>query len=271
MDPSTFSDPIEQLQWIINTQWLETINKQRLTSVKTSIEVSQRRNEEMMKEKERKILILEFQVTAKTTENTDLEEKVKQLERANAILQEENAMTAQLAELYQKVEARTVTQGELIKHLEQKVALMEKKLNTAEQVQMRLKERENSRLRQHRRIAIKLLSSVMELDGDVALPGKQRHISARRSPEAPSAPSKHLQLLRSTIRSRLRFLPLLILLPRTRNYHSSTIRMMAMSMSLEMKTIMLTMIVSLLQHRREERVKQPRILASPKLRCLCVR
>ena len=43
-----------------------------------------------------------------------------------------------------------------------------------------------SQQRRNRRMALKLLPIVMELDSDVAIPGKQRHISERQSLDFPS-------------------------------------------------------------------------------------
>ncbi len=84
--------------------------------------------------------------------------------------------------------------------LEDTVASIEKKLNSAKQVIGHQKEKAEPALRQKRRIAMKLLTCVMELDDDVALPGKQRPVSASRAlEEAPIAPSKNTGLSLSKI------------------------------------------------------------------------
>ena len=61
----------------------------KLETIKTSITVLHERHEEVMREKESKILALQFQHIASTTEKASQDEKVKRLEEEKAELGEE--------------------------------------------------------------------------------------------------------------------------------------------------------------------------------------
>jgi hypothetical protein len=184
IEQARFPDPLDQLQWIIGTQGFNLIEKQRLEAVKTGVALLQKRHEEIVKDKEGKILAMEFQLMEATDEKRQHDEKIQRLE-------EENAQNAKAAELFDTATDIIINLRETIQGMEEKLAIQEKQLESAKGLVTHHKERALAKQRQDRRIAIKLLSSVMELDDDVALPGQQRPISARRSPaEVPSPRSK---------------------------------------------------------------------------------
>jgi hypothetical protein len=158
------------------------IEKQRLEVVKTGVALLQKRHEEIVKDKEGKILAMEFQLMEATDEKRQHDEKIQRLEEENAKLKEENAQNAKAAELFDTATDIIINLRETIQGMEEKLAIQEKQLESAKRLVTHHKERALAKQRQDRRIAIKLLSSVMELDDDVALPGQQRPISARRSP-----------------------------------------------------------------------------------------
>jgi hypothetical protein len=212
MEPAGFPDPINQLQWIIGTQGLELIDKQRLESVKTGVAVLQKRHGEIVIEKESKILALEFQLLKTSDEKAQQDENVKRFEEENAKLKEEVIkLKADSAAIEARAESWKTWSEELCKtgqRLMEALDVKEKALESAKKINTNLKRRAEAKQRQDRRIAIKLLSSVMELDGDVAVPGKQRPVSERRSieeapptePKSDAPPAGILAAPRSTLK-----------------------------------------------------------------------
>ncbi|KAE9382138.1 hypothetical protein N431DRAFT_440921 [Stipitochalara longipes BDJ] len=193
MELTKFPDPIDQLQWIIDTQGLDTTAKQRLETIKTSIAVLNNRHEEVMKKKESKILALEFQLISSASEKAQQTEKISQLEgektalyEENIQMKEENFGIIELRELVLKTAGIIEEQDQKLHNLEAKVATTERALVSARAVNLSLRGRVNGQQRRNRRIAMKLLASVMELNSDVAVPGRQRPTSERQSFERAS-------------------------------------------------------------------------------------
>jgi actin-related protein len=166
------------------------IEKQRLEVIKTGIAVLQKSHEEVVNEMESKILAMELLAMNATNKKAQQKEKVEQLEE-NANQKEELARRAGSNELTGQSAVVIEELREKVRNLEEKVGRLEKKLGGSRRPTVHQKERAMATQLQHRRIAMKLLASVMELDDDVTLPGKQRPISARLpSAEAPSTTSK---------------------------------------------------------------------------------
>jgi hypothetical protein len=189
------------LHWIIGTQSLEKIDKQRLETVRTRLSVLQKRQEEIDREKESKILTLEVQLVNTAGEKVQQAETIKRLEEENTTLKQdiiklEDDITNMKYENTRLVEQSAVVIEGLetkIRGLDDTVASIEKKLSFARRVIAHHKEKAEPALRQKRRIAMKLLACVMELDDDVAVPGEQRPVSAHRAlEEAPIVLSKAL-------------------------------------------------------------------------------
>jgi hypothetical protein len=209
-------DPKVQLDWIIGTQSLEKVDKQRLETIRTNVSILQKRHEEVAREKESKILTLEIQLVNTTGEKAQQAETVKRLEVENTTLKQdkikleeivvnmkeeivniknENTRLAFSDELVGQYTVVVEGLEKKVRGLEDTVASIEKKLSSARRVIAHHKEKAEPALRQKRRIAMKLLACVMELDNDVAVPGKQRPVSASRAlEEAPVAPSKNTGL-----------------------------------------------------------------------------
>jgi hypothetical protein len=82
-------DPKEQLDWIIGTQSLEKIDKQRLETIRTNVSILQKRHGEVAREKESKILTLEIQLVNTTGEKFQQAETVKRLEEENTTLKQD--------------------------------------------------------------------------------------------------------------------------------------------------------------------------------------
>jgi len=222
-------DPGVQLDWIIGTQSLEKTDRQRLETIRTNISVLQKRHEEVDREKESKILTLEVQLVNTTGEKFQQAETVKRLEEENTTLKQDNIKLEEantnLKEENTRLEEENTTLKQdnikleedltnideentrlvgqsavVIEGLEKKirglddtVASIEKKLSAARGLIAHHKEKAEPALRQKRRIAMKLLACVVELDDDVAVPGEQRPVSALRAlKEAPIALSKNM-------------------------------------------------------------------------------
>ncbi|KAN0121814.1 hypothetical protein V8E51_000140 [Hyaloscypha variabilis] len=199
-ESTTFPDPVSQLQWIIDTQGLDFTAKQRPETIKTTIGVLHKRHEEVMREKESKILGLEFQLITSTNEKAKQEEKIVQLEKEkdklcqeNMGLKRENAAVVELRELVHRATGVIEEQDQNIHNLQVEITEAKKSLKSAREVNMSLRGRVEGQLRRNRRIAKTLLATVMELDSDVAIPGKQRPFSERqvleRTSPRPSEPS----------------------------------------------------------------------------------
>lgn len=176
MDLSRFSDPIEQLQWVIDTQGLTSIDKERLAVIKTGFTVQQTRNEELMKEKESKILDLEFQLkqlSDRNKENEGFEKEVVILQ-----LRGENDRLLKLnADL-----ATTVEQGSgIIQDFMGRINNLEKQVKAAKSINRGLEGTLDGMRRRQRIMALKLLPVVMELDSDVAVPGRQRTFDEKQA------------------------------------------------------------------------------------------
>jgi hypothetical protein len=202
-------DPKVQLDWIIGTQSLEKIDKQRLETIRTNVSILQKRHEEVAREKESKILTLEIQLVNTTGEKFQQAETVKKLEEENMTLKQDNVKLEEVVVNMKEEKTRlafseeplgqsaVVIEGleKKVRGLEDTIASIEKKLNSARRVIAHHKEKAEPALRQKRRIAMKLLACVMELDDDVAVPGKQRPVSTSRAlEEAPSASSQNMAI-----------------------------------------------------------------------------
>jgi chromosome segregation ATPase len=222
-------DPKVQLDWIIGTQSLEKTDRQRLETIRTNLSVLQKRHEEVDREKESKILTLEVQLVNATGEKFQQAQTVKRLEEEtttlkqdiiklegdianmkeeNTRLEEENTTLKQDSikleeDITNMKEENTRFVGQStvviegletkIRGLDDTVASIEEKLSSARRVIAYQKQKAEPALRQKRRIAMKLLACVMELDDDVAVPGEQRPVSALRAlEEAPIPLSKNM-------------------------------------------------------------------------------
>lgn len=181
-------DPKVQLDWIIGTQSLEKTDKQRLETLRSNVLILQKRHEEIAREKESKILTLEIQLVNTTAEKFQQAETVKRLEEENTTLKQDKIKLKEVVVNMKNDNTRLAFSDELvgqsavvIERLEKKihalddtVASIEKKLSSARRAIAHHKEKAEPALRQKRRIAMKLLACVMELDDYVAVPGKQR-------------------------------------------------------------------------------------------------
>jgi hypothetical protein len=192
-------DPKVQLDWIIGTQSLEKTDRQRLETIRTNLSVLQTRHEEVDREKESKILTLEIQLVNATDEKFQQAETVKRLEEEITTLKQDNIKLEEAITNMEEENTRLVGQSAVvieeletkIRGLDDTVASIEKKLSSARRLIAHHKEKAEPALRQKRRIAMRLLACVMELDDDVAVPGEQRPVSTRRAlEEAPIALSK---------------------------------------------------------------------------------
>ncbi|PMD15927.1 hypothetical protein NA56DRAFT_663436 [Hyaloscypha hepaticicola] len=188
---------------------LEKVDKQRLETIRKNVSILQKRHEEVAREKESKILTLGIQLVNTTGEKSQQDETVKQLEEENTTLKQDNVKLEEVIANMNEENTRLASSEELVgqsavvieglekkvRGLEDTVASIDEKLNSARRVIAHHKEKAEPALRQKRRIAMMLLACVMELDGDVAVPRKQRPVSASRAlEEAPVAPSKNTGL-----------------------------------------------------------------------------
>jgi hypothetical protein len=192
-------NPKVLLDWIIGTQSLEKTDRQRLETIRTRLSVLQKRHEEVDREKESKILTLEIQLVNATDEKFQQAETVKRLEEEITTLKQGNIKLEEAITNMEEENTRLVGQSAVviegletkIRGLDDTVASIEKKLSFARGLIAHHKAKAEPALRQKRRIAMKLLACVMELDDDVAVPGEQRPVSAHRAlEEAPIALSK---------------------------------------------------------------------------------
>ncbi len=132
-------------------------------------------------------MALEFQVMNTTNKKAQQDENIKKLEEENTKLKEENAVTAESVEIWRVWSEELCQTGQKVKD----TVSMKERNSIQRRIIKTLKRSAEAKQRQDRRIATKLLSRVMELSGDVAVPGKQRPISQRRSTEkAPTIRSK---------------------------------------------------------------------------------
>jgi hypothetical protein len=181
-------DPKVQLDWIIGTQSLGKTDRQRLETISTNVSLLQKRHEEITREKESQILTLEIQLANTTGEKFQQAETVKRLEEENttikqdnikleeviANMKEENTLHAFSEELVEQSAVIILGLEKKVCALEDNVASTEKKLHSARRLIAHHVRKAEPTLRQKRRIAMKLLTCVMELDEDVALSEKQR-------------------------------------------------------------------------------------------------
>ncbi len=191
--------PKVQLDWIIGSQSLEKTDRQRLETIRAYLSVLQKRHEEVDKEKESKILTLEVQLVNATGERFQQAETVKRLEEENTTLKQDNIKQEEDITNMKEESIRLAGQSAVVieeletkvRGLDDTVASIKKKLSLARGIIAHHKEKAEPALRQKRRIAMKLLACVMELDNDVAVPGEQRPVSAHWAlEEAPIALSK---------------------------------------------------------------------------------
>lgn len=82
MAAEPFPDPADQLQKLIDNSPLDT---ELLEAARASIIVVQERNEEILKEKERKILEIGYQLSRQETQTAKLREEIAKLQQERGI------------------------------------------------------------------------------------------------------------------------------------------------------------------------------------------
>jgi hypothetical protein len=148
--------------------------------IKITIGILNKRHEEVMREKESKILGLEFQLITSTNEKATQAEKIVQLEKEKDELYEQNMglkrenADVELRELVHRATGVIEEQDQNINNLQVEIVEAKKSLKSAREVKVSLRGTVEGQLHRNKRIAKTLLATVMELGGDVAIPGKQR-------------------------------------------------------------------------------------------------